>query len=89
MGGASRRNPRHLADKLAEIRRRLELSQNGLIRFLGFEGELTQAQISAFERGVRIPSLIVLLCYARSAGVNVEVLIDDRMTLPRRIKGES
>lgn len=84
MGRASLQKPARLAEKLTEIRRRLELSQNGLIRFLGFEGQLTQAEISAFERGVRIPSLIVLLRYARSSGVNVEVLIDDKLTLPYR-----
>ncbi len=68
----------------AEIRQSLELSQNGLIRFLGFEDELTQAEILAFERGVRIPSLIILLRYARSVSINVEIIIDDKLELPKK-----
>lgn len=84
MGRAALQKPARLAEKLLEIRLRLELSQNGLIRFLGFNDELTQAEISAFERGVRIPSLIILLRYARSVGINVEVLIDDELDLPNK-----
>lgn len=84
MGRAALQKPARLTEKLLEIRQRLELSQNGLIRFLGFEGELTQAEISAFERGVRIPSLLILLRYARSVGINVEVLIDDKLELPKK-----
>lgn len=83
MGRASPKKPAKLAEKLLKIRQRLELSQNGLIRFLGFNNELTQAEISAFERGVRIPSLIILLRYARSVSINVEVLIDDELDLPK------
>jgi transcriptional regulator with XRE-family HTH domain len=81
MAGASRQKPEKLAAKLKYIRHQLELSQNGLIRLLDMEEELTQAQISAFERGIRIPSLIVLLRYARSIDVTVESLIDDKMRL--------
>lgn len=88
MGRASLEKPAKLAEKLTEIRHNLELSQNGLIRFLGFDGQLTQAEISAFERGVRIPSLIILLRYARSTAINVEVLIDDRMQLPNSINAQ-
>ena len=84
MGGASRQKPQRLGAKLLDVRNRLNLSQNGLIRQLGLEGELTQSHISAFERGVRIPSLIVLLRYARSSGINVEVLIDDDLDLTKR-----
>lgn len=84
MGRASLEKPAKLAEKLTELRHRLKLSQNGLIRYLGFDGQLTQAEISAFERGVRIPSLIILLRYARSVGVNVETLIDDDLKLPKR-----
>ncbi len=36
MGRAALQKPARLAEKLSEIRQRLELSQNGLIRFLGF-----------------------------------------------------
>jgi transcriptional regulator with XRE-family HTH domain len=83
MGRSAIQKPARLAEKLLEIRQRLNLSQNQLIRFLGFEDKLTQAEISAFERGVRVPPLIVLLRYARSVGINVEVLIDDELEMPK------
>ena len=38
--------------------------------------------VSAYERGVREPDLIVLLRYARLAKVSVESLIDDKLDLP-------
>ncbi len=88
MGRAALQKPARLAEKLSDIRQRLELSQNGLIRFLGFDDELTQAEISAFERGVRIPSLIILLRYARSVSINVETLIDDDLELPQKFKNK-
>jgi transcriptional regulator with XRE-family HTH domain len=77
-----------LARKLLEIRQELELSQNELIRRMGLADELTQAEISAFERGVRIPPLHVLLAYARTVGLSTDYLIDDEMKLPlERPKG--
>lgn len=85
MGSAARRKPERLAEKLLEIRVSLGLSQNGLIRHLGFADDLTQAQISMFERGVRQPSLLILLAYARAANVYVDVLISDDVDLPSRL----
>ncbi|MEK6282514.1 MAG: helix-turn-helix transcriptional regulator [Acidobacteriota bacterium] len=82
MGQASRTTPERLAEKLTQIRVTLELSQNELIRLLGLEDDLTQARISAYERSVREPPLLVLLSYARVAGVYVDVLIDDELDLP-------
>lgn len=85
MGQASRSKPARLAEKLLHIRNALQLSQNELIGRLGYGDELTQARISAYERGVREPSLIVLLRYAREANVSVEALIDDDLDLPRAL----
>src|SRR5918912_121615 len=85
MGRASRRKPNRLAEKLLYIRASLGLSQNGLIRQLGFLDELFQDSISAFERGVREPDLPILLAYARLAKVYVDVLIDDELDLPESI----
>ena len=81
MGRTSRRKPARLGEKLLRIRQVLGLSQNQLIRRLGCE-ELVQGTISAFESGGREPSLLVLLAYARAAGVSVETLIDDNLDLP-------
>jgi transcriptional regulator with XRE-family HTH domain len=82
MGKASLDRPKRLAEKLLAIRSNMNLSQNGLIAWLDLKDELTQAEISAFERGVRIPSLPLLLRYARKYKVNVEILIDDELDLP-------
>lgn len=93
MGRASRSRPARLAEKLLYIRKSLGLSQNELIKLLGFEEELTQDYISAYERGVREPPLPVLLQYARKANVLVEDLIDDELDLietlpsPSKYKG--
>ncbi len=58
MGKASIKKPVRLAEKLLAIRNSLNLSQNELIRNLGFEDEITQSQVSAFERGTRVPPWI-------------------------------
>lgn len=84
MGRTGRRRPARLGEKLLQIRQALGLSQNQLIRRLEFE-ELVQGTISAFESGGREPSLLVLLAYARAAGVSVETLIDDDLNLPDRL----
>lgn len=85
MGKASLERPKRLSEKLLAIRNNLNLSQNGLIDWLGLKGQLTQAEISAFERGVRIPPLLLLLRYARKSNINVEVLIDDELDLPIKL----
>jgi transcriptional regulator with XRE-family HTH domain len=85
VGRAIRPRPQRLAEKLLQIRTTLGFSQNGLIRRLGLSDELTQDYISAYERGVREPPLLVLLEYARAANLYVEVLIDDSLDLPSRL----
>ena len=85
MGQASRHRPARLAAKLLHIRDGLGLSQNELIGRLGLGDDLTQARISAYERGVREPPLVVLLRYARTANLSVEALIDDELDLPDKL----
>jgi transcriptional regulator with XRE-family HTH domain len=85
MGRAKRPKPARLAEKLIVIRESLDLSQNGMIVRLGAAGDLTQAEVSSFERGVREPPLPVLLRYARIAGVCVDILIDDDANLPKKL----
>jgi transcriptional regulator with XRE-family HTH domain len=82
MAKASRKRPARLSAKLLEIRLKLELSQNGMIRRLGLADELEQDYVSKFERGVLVPPLHVLLAYAEAANVWVEVLIKDQLDLP-------
>ena len=82
MGRYRRKKPARLPEKLLRIRRTLGLSQNGMIRRLGLEEELTQSRVSGYELGTREPSLLTLLRYAKTAGVCVDALIDDKMGLP-------
>lgn len=89
MGSAARSKPRRLAEKLLDIRVGLGLSQNGLIRQMGFTDDLTQAQISMFERGIRQPSLPILAAYAKVANVYVEALILDDVDLPRHLPAKT
>jgi transcriptional regulator with XRE-family HTH domain len=85
MGRKARQKPKRLAEKLAQIRLMLGLSQNEMIRRLGAEDTLTQNRISDYELGVHEPSLITLLQYARAANVSVETLIDDELDLPEKL----
>jgi len=88
----SRKRPRvlRLHEKLRQIREAYGLSQEGMVDRLGLTHELKQSDVSAFEREPddkwsREPALPHLLRYARMAGVNVEVLIDDEQELPDKL----
>lgn len=83
MGKSQRPRPKRLAEKLTQIRESLNLSQNELVERLNYKGELTRGMISNFELDRREPPLEVLLAYARTGKVSVEVLIDDQIDLPK------
>jgi transcriptional regulator with XRE-family HTH domain len=86
MGRYHRQKPARLAEKLLHIRQALGLSQNQMIRHLGLEDEITQSRISGYELGTREPSLPTLLKYAQAAGISTDVLIDDQLELPDKLK---
>jgi transcriptional regulator with XRE-family HTH domain len=46
-----------------------------MVRLLNFQ--VTSARVSEYEKGIREPNLLVLLAYARAAGISVEEIIDD------------
>lgn len=85
MGRTPRMKPKRLPEKLRQIRERLGLSQNGLIRQMGFEGVLVQASISGYESGTREPPLPVLLRYSEASRVWVNSIIDDDVDIPERL----
>ena len=85
MGTANQLRPKRLGQKLAAIRRQLQLSQNELIRKLGFDSVLLREEISSFERAIRVPPPLVLLAYARLANVHVDDLLDDQIDLPEKL----
>jgi transcriptional regulator with XRE-family HTH domain len=85
MGKQIRKRPERLPKKLFEIRNKLGLSQNEMVRRLGLSDEIERDYISKFERGTLEPTLWVLLQYARSANVYVDALIDNDLDLPEKI----
>lgn len=89
MGTKPRVKPQRLAGKLRLIRDALEMSQSELLKHLGLEDSISYKKISDYERGQREPSLIVLLEYARVAGVCVDVLINDQLDLPAKLPAKA
>ena len=85
MGKYPRRRQRRLATKLRKIRRLLHLSQSEMVRHLGVDEDISRTNISNYEKDEREPPLYVLLRYAQVAGVCLDVLIDDRYSLPRTL----
>ncbi|MDT4954526.1 MAG: Helix-turn-helix domain [Acidobacteriota bacterium] len=87
MGTRARHKPERFAGKLVQIRVALGLSQNEMIRRLGVETLVKQNAISEYELGKREPPLVILLQYARVAGVHMEALVDDELNLPEKLPG--
>jgi transcriptional regulator with XRE-family HTH domain len=91
MGRAKRHDrhyPKRLGEKLLRVRTALGLSQNGMLKRLGSPESLLGSSISAYERGEREPPLLVLLEYARVAGICVDYLLDDEIDLPQKLPGK-
>jgi transcriptional regulator with XRE-family HTH domain len=90
MPKGARRRPARLAEKLCDLRHRLDLTQEELkerLEQLGFVSDLDRADVSDFERGRRDPDLLTLLSYGRLANVYLDVLVDDEMDLPEELLG--
>jgi transcriptional regulator with XRE-family HTH domain len=84
MGEKPRPKPSRLAEKLLDIRKRINggLTQVEMIKRLGFtEEELPQDRISKFERGAMEPNLTVLVAYSEAANCYLEVLARDDLQL--------
>ena len=81
MGSSRRERPKHLPKKLRKLRVEvLGMSQTEMCKALDLK--VDYSAISGYERGVREPSLIVILKYAKLAGCSVEDLIDDKIKWP-------
>ena len=87
MGSKPKYRPQRLARKLLQIRTTFGLSQSDMLRRLGAAHSLSPGRISEYESGARVPSLWMLLAYARDARVHLENLIDDETTLPNTLPG--
>ena len=86
MGKKPRPRPKRLSEKLLQIRNTLELSQSELFWRLDIEKFTEMKRISDFETGRSEPPLPVLLRYARLVRISTDVLIDDDLELPARLK---
>jgi transcriptional regulator with XRE-family HTH domain len=80
MGRSRRNKPVRLSHKLLAIRKRLNMSQTQMARAL--ELKVHYSAVSNFELGTREPDLIVVMRYARLAGISMETIVDDQMNLP-------
>jgi transcriptional regulator with XRE-family HTH domain len=89
MGRTPREKPTHLAKKLVHIRMTLDLSQDGMVSRLGLDHQLTREEVSKYERGLRVPSLLTLLRYAKVSNLVVDFLIDDELELPEKLPAKS
>lgn len=83
MGRTARERPRRLAAKLLRIRQNLDLTQEQMLVALELNKKVFASAISGYELGTREPPLLVLLRYAELAGVSTDVLINDKLSLPK------
>jgi transcriptional regulator with XRE-family HTH domain len=84
MGSKRPKTPR-LAEKLLEVRQKLGLSQNEMVRRLGLEDEFDQERVSKYERAVLEPPLAVLCAYADAANLYIDALARPERDLPNKI----
>jgi transcriptional regulator with XRE-family HTH domain len=85
MGRKARPQPERLGAKLLEIRNALGLSQSQMYKRLDVEDFISHKQLSKYELGITEPPLMILLRYARVAGISTDVLIDDEIDLPAKL----
>ncbi|HEU0144836.1 MAG TPA: helix-turn-helix transcriptional regulator [Nitrososphaera sp.] len=90
MGRSPREHPKQLALKLRHIRDALSLTQEQMAELLKrAKPSIRPGHVSELERGLREPSLPLLLRYARVAGVPMEALVDDELSLPEELPGQT
>jgi len=85
MGKGARPKLERLAEKLRQIREAFGLSQSEMLSRLAMEDFITYHRISDYELGKNEPPLVIILRYARVAGISTDVLIDDEMDLPAKL----
>ena len=83
MGRVRRNKPLKLSHKLLAIRKRLRMSQTEMARAL--ELKVHYSAVSNFELGTREPDLIIVMRYARLAGIPMEMIVDDQINLPEEV----
>lgn len=85
MGSASRVKPKKLPGKLLAIRQHLSYTGQEIAAKLSDNDiKVQRTDIPRFEKGIREPSLIILLRYAKLFGISTDDLIDDEVDLPTK-----
>jgi len=79
--GRPRPKQKRLGQKLRQIRKELDISQDRMPERLG-RPDLHPGRISEYEQNKREPSLLTLLSYAKLAGVHLEDIVNDNVDLP-------
>lgn len=83
MGSASRVKPEKLGRKLTKIRNHFGDSFSQMAERLSDEKVvILRTDVSRYEKGLREPSLITLLRYAKLIGTTLDILADDELELP-------
>ena len=85
MGKNPRHKPRRLGKKLCQIRAALGLSQNAILMEMGLDNKYTRNNLSNYELDRREAPLPILLGYARLAGISLDVIVDDKLPLPKHL----
>ena len=85
--GNPRPKQKRLGQKLLQIRKELDISQDRMPERLG-RPDLHPGRISEYEQNKREPSLLTLLAYAELAGVHLEDIVNDNVDLPAQIPGD-
>ena len=84
MGRSRQARPQRLAEKLKEVRLRLGDSQSQMFaRLKHVNVPLHVGYIGSYETGEKVPSILVLLEYARITGIAMEYFADDKLDLPK------
>ena len=82
MGRSRRIKPQKLGKKLKQIRISLGFTLEQMTENLDYrESMLYPQNISGFENSEREPNLLILLAYARLAGISTDELIDDKLEI--------
>jgi len=87
MGRSQQSRPRKLAIKLRKIRQGLGLNKKemtDILKQLASKEKIGSGHVYQYEEGTRLPSYLVLLAYAKSAGVSTDYLIDDKLELTEK-----
>ena len=85
--GRARPKQKRLGEKLLQIRKILDISQERMPERLG-RPDVRPGRISEYERNKREPSLSLLMAYARLAHIHLQYIVNDAVELPDQIPGD-